>query len=162
MQPSSASRLRHQVLYVEDEPVNALLMRALFERLPDCDLVVADCGRRALELAQGLHPALLLLDLRLPDIHGSALLPRLRRIVGCEAVPAIAVTAEHGYDIAGTGFDELWRKPLNLLSVLERVEGYLALAAAQHPTPRWPMDGRAVDAAAAWRAPIAQASAPHA
>lgn len=135
MQPCSNSRFRHKVLYVEDQPVNSLLMSALFERVPDCDLVPADCGRRALEVAQGLYPSLLLLDLRLPDIHGTELLPRLRHVHGCEQVPAVAVTAEHGFEIEGSGFDELWRKPLNLLSVLERVEGYLALAEAQRRSP---------------------------
>jgi CheY-like chemotaxis protein len=133
--PSLNSRFRHKVLYVEDQPVNALLMSALFERVPDCDLVVADCGRTALDLAQGLYPSLLLLDLRLPDIHGSELLPQLRRMSGCEHVTAVAVTAEDGFDIAGSGFDELWRKPLNLLTVLECVEGHLELAASQGRTP---------------------------
>lgn len=133
--PSLNSRFRHKVLYVEDQPVNALLMGALFERVPDCDLVVADCGRAALDVVQGLYPSLMLLDLRLPDIHGSELLPRLRRMPGCEHVTAVAVTAEHGFEIAGSGFDELWRKPLNLLTVLERVEGHLAVAAAQWRMP---------------------------
>gem|GEM_PF-4012166 len=41
-----------------------------------------------------LYPVLLLLDLRLPDGDGRALLPMLRRIPGCETAPAVAVTAE--------------------------------------------------------------------
>lgn len=122
----------HRVLYVEDQPVNAMLMSALFERVPDCDLVVADCGRQALRLAAGLQPSLLLLDLRLPDVLGNELLPLLRRVPGCERAPAIAVTAEHDYDIAGTGFVEMWRKPLHLHRVLERVQCLLAQAAVQH------------------------------
>lgn len=46
---------------------------------------------------------MLLLDLRL-DIQGSQLLPLLRRVSGCEHVPVVAVTAEHEFDIRGTGF----------------------------------------------------------
>jgi CheY-like chemotaxis protein len=134
MHTSSSSCLPHKVLYVEDQVVNALLMRALFERIPDCELVLADNGRRALEVARGLHPALLLLDLRLPDLHGSELLPLLRRVPGCEHAPAMAVTAEHEYDITGTGFDEMWRKPLNLLKVIERVQCLLAPPHAQTAT----------------------------
>jgi len=131
MHPDSTSIARHKVLYVEDQAVNTMLMTALFERVPDCDLVLAECGSQALDRARDLYPALLLLDLRLPDIHGSRLLPLLRRVPGCEHVPAVAVTAEHDFDIAHTGFDELWRKPLNLLKVLERVEANLALSTAQ-------------------------------
>ncbi len=131
MPSHSTSSARHKILYVEDQAVNTLLMIALFERVPDCELVLADSGSLALEQARELNPALLLLDLRLPDMHGSELLPHLRRVPGCEHVPAVAVTAEHDFDIARSGFDEMWRKPLNLVRVLERVEAYLALATAQ-------------------------------
>lgn len=117
------------VLYVEDQPVSARVMNALFERLPDCRLVLADCGHAALEKARQLRPALLLLDLRLPDMHGGELLGRLRNLPGCEFAPAVAVTAERDYDFAAAGFGEIWHKPLNLPAVLERVQAYLALAA---------------------------------
>lgn len=129
MHNGPAPRLPHKVLYVEDEPVNAMLMGALFERVPNCELVLADCGRRALEAAAGLHPSLLLLDLRLPDLRGNELLPLLRRVPGCERSPAVAVTAEHEYDITATGFVELWGKPLHLHKVLQRVQYLLAQAA---------------------------------
>ena len=130
-EPHSASALRRKVLYVEDHPVNAMLMRALFERIPHGELVLADRASQALQRAQGLYPALLLLGLSLPDMHGRELLPLLRQVPGCEQVPAVAVTAECGFDIARSGFDELWCKPLQLLKVLERLEAYLALAAAR-------------------------------
>ena len=117
---------RQPVLYVEDEPVNALLMRALFERIPEAELVVADCGEQALLAARELHPALLLLDLRLPDMHGSELLPRLRAIPGCERPRAIAVSAECDFVLCGSGFDELWRKPLDVRAMIERIESLLA------------------------------------
>lgn len=135
MQTSTNPRFRHKVLYVEDQPANALLMSALFERVPDCELVLADCGWQALEAARHLYPSLLLLDLRLPDMHGSELLRRLRRVAGCGHVAAVAVTAEQNFDTAGTGFDELWRKPLDLLTVLDRVDSHLTLAAAQRAAP---------------------------
>ena len=123
---------RQQVLYVEDEPVNALLMRALFERIAEADLVVADCGAQALLAARELHPALLLLDLRLPDMHGSELLTRLRAIPGCERPRAIAVSAECDFVLAGSGFDELWLKPLDVRVMIERIDSLLA--AARHDT----------------------------
>ena len=124
---------RPQVLYVEDEPVNALLMRALFERIPDADLVVADCGAQALLAARELYPALLLLDLRLPDMRGDELLARLRTIPGCERPRAIAVSAECDFVLSGSGFDELWRKPLDVRAMIERIESLLAVA--RHDTP---------------------------
>lgn len=119
---------RSAVLYVEDHPVNAMLMSALFERRPGLCLHVAPTASAALRMADGLHPALLLLDLNLPDGHGAALLLQLRRIAGCRDIPAVAVTADARFDIRGTGFQELWAKPLDLKQVLERVDALVAAA----------------------------------
>ena len=118
-----------QVLYVEDHPVNSILMSAVFERIPGCRLLLADSGSDALAKARALCPALLLLDFRLPDMTGAELLLRLRRLPGCEFTPAVAVTAEHGLDPVAAGFDELWPKPLDLAHVVERVEVLVALQA---------------------------------
>ena len=85
---------RLPVLYVEDNAVNVLIMEALFERRPGLRLVVACTLAEALEQACDLYPVWLLLDLRLPDGDGRALLPMLRRIPGCETALAVAVTAE--------------------------------------------------------------------
>lgn len=113
---------RRTVLYVEDHPVNALLMAAILERRPDLDLVIATTGAEALRVARGLCPALLLLDLGLPDCHGSELLLRLRTLPGCAAAPAVAVTADADFEIEGTSFRELWPKPLVIEQVLQRID----------------------------------------
>ena len=123
--PSTPGDSRPVVLYVEDHPVNAILMEALFERRPEMRLVIAETGQAALHAAQGLNPQLLLLDLQLPDCHGSELLPRLRDLPGCGLAPAVAVTANSDFDIKGTGFVELWPKPMNLDWVLERLDRLL-------------------------------------
>jgi CheY-like chemotaxis protein len=129
-----SSHVRRPVLYVEDHPVNALLMNAIFERRPQFDLVIATTGKEALCMASGLHPALLLLDLSLPDCHGSQLLGLLRALPGCESAPAVAVTAHA--DFEGTGFCELWPKPLHLEQVLTRLE----VLTRPTPAPEQPSD----------------------
>ena len=113
------------VLYVEDHAVNLLLMRALFERKPDVELICATSGHHARAIAPKLSPSLLLLDLRLPDCHGSDLLRQLRELPSCRTVPAVAVTADSDFDISGTGFVELWSKPLDLHVVLNRLEALM-------------------------------------
>lgn len=110
------------VLYVEDHPINAMLMAAMFEHRPGLNLVLACTVAEALERARELRPVLLLLDLRLPDGDGRELLPMLRRIPGCESAPAVAVTAEDDVELRGSGFTELWRKPLNLHGMLRRLD----------------------------------------
>ena len=123
---------RHLALYVEDEPINVMLMQALFERRPQWELVVATTGEEARRLPADLMPSLLMLDLRLPDCHGTQLLPELRRRPGWHIPPAVAVTAEYGFEAAGTGFDEVWAKPLDLAAVLTRLDQLLVVA----PTPK--------------------------
>jgi CheY-like chemotaxis protein len=121
--------VRRSVLYVEDHPVNALLMAAIFERRPQLDLVIATSGADAMRVAAQLQPTLLLLDLGLPDCHGSELLGRLRTLPGLQTPPAIAVTADALFQIAGTGFCELWAKPLHLAQVLARLDALTGLPA---------------------------------
>ncbi|MEK8029433.1 response regulator [Ideonella sp. DXS29W] len=116
---------RPQVLYVEDEPTNALLMQALFRLRPHLDLVVASSGSEAAALAANIRPALLMLDMRLPDVWGSDLLPELRRRYHWRQVPAVAVTAERHFDGRRCGFVETWYKPLDLQRVLQRLDQWL-------------------------------------
>jgi CheY-like chemotaxis protein len=99
---------RRHVLYVEDHAINALLMAAYFEHRPSLELVVAPTGGDALALAADLQPAVLLLDLNLPDCDGFGLLKQLRGVPGCEQAPAVLVTADVMADIDGSEFCELW------------------------------------------------------
>lgn len=128
------SQAREVVLYVEDHPVNVLLMQTVFELRPELDLVIAVDGQSAMALAtaQQLHPSLLLLDLRLPDCHGTELLERMRLIPGWEQVPAIAVTAEAEFMPTGTSFLDVWHKPLRVPTLLTRLDRVLT------PRPRQP------------------------
>jgi CheY-like chemotaxis protein len=131
MHPEASER--PVVLYVEDHPINAMLMEALFMRRPDLELVVAADGAEALRVADGLHPALLLLDLDLPDTHGALLLAQLRRLEGCAGVPAVAVTADAVFDTAAAGFAERWLKPMDLLGVLKRLNDFVPARGAMPP-----------------------------
>jgi CheY-like chemotaxis protein len=127
---------RRRVLYVEDHPVNAMLMSALFESRPGLKLVVAGTGEQALQLIAGLQPVLLLLDLHLPDCHGTQLLPLLR--LHAKDAPAVAVTADPDFDLSHSGFCELWAKPLDLPRVLERLDALTSPS----DTARPPLDVR--------------------
>jgi CheY-like chemotaxis protein len=118
--------MREVVLYVEDHPVNVLLMQTVFELRPELDLVVAVDGESAMAATANVRPALLLLDLRLPDCHGTELLERMRLIPGWQQIPAIAVTAEAEFMPAGTSFCDVWHKPLRVPTLLTRLDRVLA------------------------------------
>lgn len=116
---------RPQVLYVEDEPTNLFLMQALFKLRPHLELVAASDGAQAAQLGASLRPALILMDLRLPDCWGSDLLASLRTRFRWRHVPAVAVTAEAEFDASRNGFIETWHKPLDLRFVLGRLDNVL-------------------------------------
>ena len=137
--------MREVVLYVEDHPVNVLLMQTVFELRPELELVIAIDGHSAMAAATWLQPALLLLDLRLPDCHGTELLERMRLLPGWHAIPAIAVTAEAEFMPAGTSFCDVWHKPLRVPTLLTRLDRMLVPKAAR-PDPSTSLRTRAAPA----------------
>jgi CheY-like chemotaxis protein len=129
------TNMREVVLYVEDHPVNVLLMQTVFELRPELELVVATDGQSAMATTTHLLPSLLLLDLRLPDCHGTELLERMRQVPGWGGIPAIAVTAEAEFMPAGTSFCDVWHKPLRVPTLLTRLDRVIAPKPARRDPP---------------------------
>ncbi|WP_158218778.1 response regulator [Roseateles aquatilis] len=123
------------VLYIEDSPLNVIVMEAMFEQRRDLRLHVAEAGMPAWRMSARMLPALLLVDLNLPDCHGSDLLKLLRMRRGWAQVPAIAVTADSDFDAVGVGFLELWAKPLDVRRTLDRLAELLPPPRGVHLTP---------------------------
>jgi len=118
-----------RVLCIEDNPVNALLMReALALRPGEIELRLAESGERGLEMLAGWLPDLVLLDMSLPGIDGLEVLRRMRAQPSTAALPCIAVTADAmPQQIArarSAGFDDYWVKPLDVPTLADRVLRY--------------------------------------
>jgi len=122
---ADAPHTARRVLYVEDHPVNVLLMQGLLAQRPGVQLRVAASGEEAMHLVLDDPPQLLLLDLHLPDCEGTVLLERLRTLPGMQRVPAVAVTADEDAALDGTSFLEAWHKPLDLYATLRRLDALL-------------------------------------
>ncbi len=121
---------RGRVLYVEDNPVNALLMEAIVGLRPGVQMrVCTDCAQ-GLAAALAEPPALLLLDMHLPDGDGIGLLQTLRGHAALAAVPAVAVSAAASSDdllrARAAGFAAYWTKPLEVDEVLAGLDSLLA------------------------------------
>jgi len=119
-----------QVLYVEDDPVNAMLMQGILELRPGFSLQVARSGAEARRLVMQGRIDLLLCDLHLPDVGGDELLAQLRAEGLPESVPALLVTAESEFMAAqlarSHGYDGYWTKPLDVAATLRSLERWLA------------------------------------
>jgi CheY-like chemotaxis protein len=82
-----------KIFVIEDQP----LMRQAFSALlggASYDVAHAVSGEEALELAPGVRPDAVTINLNLPDIDGVALAEKLRRLPGLEATPLILVTSQ--------------------------------------------------------------------
>ena len=114
---------RAVILYVEDHPVNVMIMEALLQHRPHLRLVVATTGEEGLQAARIEHPDLILLDYHLPDCNGVELLAQIRRLEGLEGTPAVAVSAtDAGIELQGSTFCEFWSKPLDVLQTLAAID----------------------------------------
>jgi CheY-like chemotaxis protein len=92
--PAAAIGASCDVLYIEDDPVNFTLVERILEFRPALKLMHARTGESGMELAQAYCPKLILLDLNLPDIHGSEVLRRLQKEPVTARVPVVVLSAD--------------------------------------------------------------------
>jgi PAS domain S-box-containing protein len=127
--PACAEQPR-TVLYVEDEPVNVLLMQEVFRMRPNWTLQVAGDGAEAMQRVAQEHPDLLLIDMNLPDMDGLELLRRVRTDENLADQLCIALSADalcEQIDSARrAGFDDYWTKPIDVGRVLGDLSRALA------------------------------------
>jgi two-component system OmpR family response regulator len=123
------TRPRQKILVVDDEPkitevVSSYLEKAGFEPFS------ADCGTEAMRLFEKVAPALVILDLMLPDLPGEEVCRRLRLR---SRVPIIMLTAkaEESDSVRGLslGADDFVTKPFSPRELVARVEAVLRRSA---------------------------------
>jgi DNA-binding response OmpR family regulator len=116
---------RQTVLVVDDEEAIAEAVRARLES-EGYDVVVAADGPEAIELAAGVRPDLVVLDLMLPGMDG---LEVCREIQRESWVPVLMLTArtEEADKVAGfaVGADDYLTKPFSLRELAVRVRAIL-------------------------------------
>lgn len=112
------------VLVVEDQRE---LNRALALRLTAEGLNVASAydGITGLDKVRELEPDLIVLDLRLPRLHGFKLLHAVRNQWNLEEAPIVVLTGDPDPEIdkraAGWGIRRVFRKPVDLREVVREV-----------------------------------------
>ena len=91
---AAAAATTCDVLYIEDDPVNFTLVERILEFRPALKLMHARTGEDGVELAQAHQPKLILLDLNLPDMHGSEVLRQLQHQPATAKVPVVVLSAD--------------------------------------------------------------------
>jgi len=82
------------VLYIEDDPVNFTLVERILEFRPGLKLMHARSGEAGVEMVQSHRARMVLLDLNLPDIHGSEVLKRLQADPATARIPVVVLSAD--------------------------------------------------------------------
>jgi CheY-like chemotaxis protein len=81
------------ILVVEDDPDTRVMLRRLLER-EGWAVSEAENGREALELMALVRPALILLDLMMPEMDGFTFVAKLRKRLKWRTVPVVVITAK--------------------------------------------------------------------
>ena len=113
-----------QILVIEDNDKNMKLFRDVLQAIGYRTLE-ASTGGQALALASEHRPALVLMDIQLPDMDGLEALGRLRTDERTAAIPVLAVTAQamrgDRERFTAAGFDGYLAKPVDVDGLIEIV-----------------------------------------
>ena len=116
------------VLIVDDSDTNLYMLTMLLGE-SDVQILPATSGRTAVKLAAQHPPALVLLDLQMPEIDGFETAALLRALPQMQGVPIVAVTANASESIrervARAGFAGYFSKPIDPDSFPAAIRHYL-------------------------------------
>ena len=117
------------VLVVDDSPkIVDLLVNTLKD---EYRLEIAQSGPKALDYAEKYHPALILLDIMMPEMDGFEVCCRLKEAPETKDIPVVFLTAMSETDDKTRGFEmgavDYITKPFRPAEVKARVRAHLAL-----------------------------------
>ncbi|MBC7884493.1 MAG: response regulator transcription factor [Saprospiraceae bacterium] len=123
-----------RILLVEDEDQLRKIIKMNLE-MEHYEVIATDNGRTALELAEGQHFDLMILDVMLPEVNGFQICERVRlrnRQVGIIIISAKDTSIDR---ITGLklGADDYLTKPFNLEELLLRVQNLLKRSSEENP-----------------------------
>ena len=120
--------MNHALLYIEDDDNNISLVKAQLKRRPQIELLVAMNGRDGIQAAIDSHPALILLDNRLPDAAGTEILAELASAPATAAIPVVILSSDADELIAelvAAGGAEAVPKPFDIHKFIAMIDRYL-------------------------------------
>ncbi|HXT63295.1 MAG TPA: response regulator [Pyrinomonadaceae bacterium] len=125
------------ILVVDDYQDNRILLSAWL-RAKGFKVVEAEDGKQGVLQANRAHPDLILMDLAMPELDGVEATRQIRERKTLSQTPIFAITAYGTYDVKqdalAAGCNEVLSKPLDLETLLSKIESTLALQHPPHPT----------------------------
>jgi PAS domain S-box-containing protein len=126
---SEQPAVARDIVYVEDNPMNAALMREVLALRPGWRLHLSESCREGQALIERVQPQLVLVDVHLPDGNGQALIRWLRSHPRLHALPAVIVSADatEAQQEAGlgAGATAYLTKPVRIDTALQTLDALL-------------------------------------
>ncbi|OGO17635.1 MAG: DNA-binding response regulator [Chloroflexi bacterium RBG_16_50_11] len=123
---------RKSLILVVDDDIRMLRMMKRMLELEDFDVLTANCGEAALKTFEKDTPALVLLDIMMPDMDGYTVCRRIREF---SQVPIIMVTArgddKEKVEGLNIGADDYVTKPFSASELAARVRAVLRRISSQ-------------------------------
>ncbi|MCK5525038.1 MAG: PAS domain S-box protein [Thiomargarita sp.] len=117
-----------QVLVVDDIESNRHLIEEYLSQV-NLEVLSVENGQNALLFAEEYHPALILMDIKMPEMDGYEATKRLKDNPNTADIPVIALTASVALHektkIEARGFDGFLSKPVNISVLLNELSRYL-------------------------------------
>ena len=119
-----------KVLVVDDDPVLLRMVRTFLLSSDDSyEVLMANSGPEALEIARSEIPDLVLLDLMMPEMDGIEVCSRLRSSRSTYLIPVIMLTAsalhDHRLEALRTGVDDYLSKPFDPEELEVRIQSLI-------------------------------------
>ena len=119
-----------RILYIEDNISNQQLLEQIVATRPNVTLLPATLGRVGLDVAHEHSPALILLDLHLPDMSGEEVLRRLRSDPLTATTPIVVLSADATPGklnrLLEAGATEYMTKPFDIPRLLSLIDRHVA------------------------------------
>ncbi|RXQ97427.1 PAS domain S-box protein [Ancylomarina salipaludis] len=117
-----------KILLVDDNELNRELIKDMLEH-SQLDILEAENGEEAVQLARINLPNLILMDLRMPVMDGYRATEILKQTKKTESIPIIAISASAKRVITGNRnkemFNEFLMKPLDASELFDKMKKYL-------------------------------------
>ena len=119
------------IMIVEDNPKNLKLIKLILES-NGFSTIVAENGKKCLDLVETSRVDLILMDIQMPELDGIECLKCIRGNEATRAIPVIATTAfamkGDKERFLGLGFDGYISKPIRIEPFLEKINETLKIS----------------------------------
>lgn len=117
------------ILYIEDNQPNIdLIEQILHCHRSNIRLITTITGKETVKLATEVKPDLIILDLNLPDMHGSEVIKNLKDELTTQHIPVVVVSADamplQGEKLKKLGAVDYMTKPINVHVFLNTIDQF--------------------------------------